>query len=361
MKNFLKFEDAKTFIQKLKLKNHKDFISFIKNNDCSIPSDPNRYYKNLGWISWGDFLGNGNTHRKSFLTYNESVKKLEIVKLKSSIDFRKWIKNNKNSNIPTNPNVVYKNEWISWNFFLSTNNLSNIEKNENFLSFSDCKEYLNKMKIKSATQFRRWKNRPNFIPSLPNKSYTKEWISWSDFLGTDNISMKEKKSKFIDYESAKKYLQDKAISHKFDYRQFIINNNIDFLPLRPEYVYRKSWCGYLEYLNCCSIRSSYGEKKIKEYLHDNNINYIREKKFETCKNKKKLPFDFYLPEYNVCIEYDGQHHYMPVSKYGGEDFLKKVLENDKIKTTWCVENNIKLIRISYKSKNKITEILDNSL
>ena len=107
------------------------------------------------------------------------------------------------------------------------------------------------------------------------------------------------------------------------------------------------------------MRTSFGERKIKEFLDENKINYIREKKFDTCKNIKCLPFDFYLPDHNICIEYDGQHHFNIVSIYGGEDCLKKTQMNDNIKTNWCSENNIKLIRIPYIKKNKIYTILNN--
>lgn len=157
------------------------------------------------------------------------------------------------------------------------------------------------------------------------------------------------------------FVQKLGLSHKFDYLEYINKNNISFLPKRPESYYKDDWSGYLEYLNCCSIKSSYGEKKVKEYLENKNIKFIREKKFDTCKSKKNLPFDFYLPEYNACIEYDGEHHYKPVSKYGGVEFLEKVQENDRIKTDWCLKNNIKLIRISYRNKNKIFKILDENL
>jgi len=71
-------------------------------------------------------------------------------------------------------------------------------------------------------------------------------------------------------------------------------------------------------------------------------------------NNNKLPFDFYLNDYNICIEYDGQHHFQIISKYGGEEFLQN---HDIIKTNWCLENKINLIRIPYKKKNKIFKIL----
>ena len=84
----------------------------------------------------------------------------------------------------------------------------------------------------------------------------------------------------------------------------------------------------------------------------NKINYSLEKTFESCLSAKgnMLPFDFYLPDYNILIEYDGQQHYQIAF---GQDEQKLFLqqENDKIKNNWCKKNNIKLIRISYRQKN----------
>jgi hypothetical protein len=113
----------------------------------------------------------------------------------------------------------------------------------------------------------------------------------------------------------------------------------------------------LEFLQCETNRKSFGEKKIKEFLDENSISYIREKKFESCKNIKELPFDFYLPEYNICIEYDGELHYRSSSFFGGDEALNRIKKNDIIKSNWCLKNKIKLIRIPYKKKNKIFKIL----
>ena len=92
----------------------------------------------------------------------------------------------------------------------------------------------------------------------------------------------------------------------------------------------------------------------------NNIKFISEKKFESCKRVKELPFDFYLPEFNTCIEYDGELHYKSSLIFGGEETLKRIKINDRIKTKWCRQNSINLIRISYKNKNKIFEVLDKN-
>jgi len=113
--------------------------------------------------------------------------------------------------------------------------------------------------------------------------------------------------------------------------------------------------------NGCSIcSSSRGELTIKNFLAKNNFNFEQQKKFDDCKNKQKLSFDFYLNNYNVLIEFDGRQHFMAINFFGGEKGLKLRQANDKIKNDYCKKKNIRLIRISYKVKN-IEEYLENKL
>jgi very-short-patch-repair endonuclease len=112
--------------------------------------------------------------------------------------------------------------------------------------------------------------------------------------------------------------------------------------------------------NKCSNFSS-GERKIEKILSDINIKFIREYKFDECvsKNETRLPFDFYLPDFRILIEYDGKQHFEPVDKFGGEDAFLNLKKNDSIRNKWCELNNIKLIRIGYKNENNdIKYLLD---
>ena len=108
---------------------------------------------------------------------------------------------------------------------------------------------------------------------------------------------------------------------------------------------------------CPICNESQGERKISNYLEQNNIIFEREKKFDDCKGKKyMLPFDFYLSEYNILIEFDGKQHYIPVNFYGCSDeqaqkIHLELIKNDKIKNKYCDDNNIHLIRIPYTIKN----------
>jgi len=113
--------------------------------------------------------------------------------------------------------------------------------------------------------------------------------------------------------------------------------------------------------NCPKCKLSKGELKIELLLKGQNVSYESQKKFNWCKNKMKLPFDFYLPEYNACIEYDGEQHFKIVDFFNGKEGFNYRKINDKIKTDFCNENEIHLIRIPYYEFKNIKEILINNL
>ena len=100
------------------------------------------------------------------------------------------------------------------------------------------------------------------------------------------------------------------------------------------------------------------ESKLEKYLRiklDNlNIRYEKNKKFEDCKNKLCLPFDFYLIDKNILIECDGKQHYESIEFFGGDNRLKYQKSNDEIKNMYCYNSNIKLIRLI--SKKQIDEL-----
>ena len=112
--------------------------------------------------------------------------------------------------------------------------------------------------------------------------------------------------------------------------------------------------GHVSSCGCLAWKSK-GEDLIKRILELSNIGFISQFRFCKCKNKNPLIFDFYLPDYNCCIEYDGEQHFKPVDFFGGEKHFKIQQKNDKIKTEYCKENGIKLIRIPYTDYGKLNE------
>lgn len=108
----------------------------------------------------------------------------------------------------------------------------------------------------------------------------------------------------------------------------------------------------------CSEKRSKGEKQIERWLTENAITYETEKRFEDCRNKRALPFDFFLPTKNMCIEYDGEQHYRD-HRFAAEGSLREVQNRDGIKNRYCEEVGITLLRISYKDYLRINDILHN--
>lgn len=126
------------------------------------------------------------------------------------------------------------------------------------------------------------------------------------------------------------------------------------------HVYETSWNEFRNGHRCPICNESKGEKFIRQYLDNKKISYIQEYRFDDCKRRNTLPFDFYLPNHNICIEYDGQQHFEPVGYFGGEIYHKEVKENDRIKNEYCQSNNIILIRVPY-TVNLINKYLDERL
>jgi len=117
---------------------------------------------------------------------------------------------------------------------------------------------------------------------------------------------------------------------------------------------------------CKKCNQSKGEKKIYDFLLENKVNFKEEFPLVDCKYKRKLWLDFYLIDFYLAIEYDGYQHFHPVNFSGkntswSKKNLKKIKERDEIKTKYCKDNNINLLRIPYWEFDNIENILEKTL
>lgn len=99
------------------------------------------------------------------------------------------------------------------------------------------------------------------------------------------------------------------------------------------------------------------EQKIELFLMQNQVRFIAEYYTAYCYNWKTqhlLYFDFYLPDYNAAIEFDGMHHFKPIY---GDDQLKAQRYKDYRKDKYCKERGIKLLRIPYWHSKDFEDII----
>lgn len=176
-------------------------------------------------------------------------------------------------------------------------------------------------------------------------------------------SGKYRSDKIFFIEKSKKIHGDIYDYSLVDYK----NNNIKVKIICSKHgVFEQKPNNHLSGQNCPICNISKGELEIKKWLEENNITHTQQHKFDGCMFKRHLKFDFYLPEYNMCIEYDGKQHYEIIEIWGGEEGLLKIRMRDLIKDEYCRCNNIKLIRFKFSDDMEVIyttlkENLENKL
>ncbi|MCK9544923.1 MAG: DUF2726 domain-containing protein [Novosphingobium sp.] len=144
------------------------------------------------------------------------------------------------------------------------------------------------------------------------------------------------------------------------------NKNIKII-CKKHGIFEKTPNKFLSGQGCqkCSRSMSYGEISVEKALIKSKQNYKKQFWFKNCKHISYLRFDFAVFEdfdktkLKCLIEYDGEQHYGIFEFYKGE--FEKIQKRDKIKTDYCLQNNIKLIRIPYWEKSNINKILKREL
>jgi hypothetical protein len=105
--------------------------------------------------------------------------------------------------------------------------------------------------------------------------------------------------------------------------------------------------------SCFNSNPSKGEVIIYDWLTKHNIHFEFQKSFPDLYYKSKngrLKYDFYIPNQNLLIEFDGEYHYNPISfskLISGEEQLAITQVRDKLKTEYAATNGFSLLRIRF--------------
>ena len=115
---------------------------------------------------------------------------------------------------------------------------------------------------------------------------------------------------------------------------------------------------------CLKCNLYTNEQKIVTFFEDMGYHITPQKRFKGCKDKHTLPFDVYLKELHLLIEYQGEQHYKPIrrgsmSEEEAIEQLRLVQHHDKIKYEYCLSHNIPLICIPYWEQNNIETFITN--
>ena len=232
-----------------------------------IPTAAQRTYKDKGWIDWGDWLGTGSVHKKEFRDFESSREFVRGLKLKGQLEWREYCKSgDKPEDIPTNPNRIYKNKgWIDWGDWLGTGSIA--PKNRVFRDFESSREFVRGLKLKGQLEwyeYRKSGDKPEDIPSSPNNTYKNDgWVSWGDWLGTGNVHPQN--MEFLDFESSREFVRGLKLKGQLEWNEYCKSGDKpEDIPTNPNRIYKnKGWIDWGDWLGTGRIS---GQIKSKQYL-----------------------------------------------------------------------------------------------
>ncbi|MDA7744856.1 hypothetical protein N8911_02030, partial [bacterium] len=108
---------------------------------------------------------------------------------------------------------------------------------------------------------------------------------------------------------------------------------------------------HLSGTGCPNCNSSRGERLVSLILNELGVQFIEQHTFRGLKMKRNLRCDFYLPDFDTVIEFNGIQHYQEREQFGGLRGLRRTQKSDKMKRDYFKLNDIKLIEIKFDNPN----------
>jgi len=270
------FIDAKRYARALKLNSKKEWVDFCNSGNKSpdIPVSPESVYKGH-WKGWGDWLGTGiiANMKRTFLPFKESRKFAQSLKLRSSSEWEEYrLKTRLPKDIPTHPERSYSKEWKGWGDWLGTVTLREIK----FRPFQEARRFVQLFKFPNRNEFVKFcrtKERPKDIPANPSSVYAKEWKGWGDWLGTGIIATW--KREYLPFEKAREFVRSLNLQSDEDWRDYVKSGKKpDSIPAAPWNTYKKDWMGIFDWLGYEGKHWSPGKvKELLKALIDSRIIY----------------------------------------------------------------------------------------
>lgn len=322
------------------------------------------------------------------MAYNNMRRNIKGCKYCASKSLPEWYIVGKMKEI--NPNIIlleeYKNLTTSIKYKCIKHNLESQTSMQNILKGSCCVECgKEKLRYYHTLSSEEVQDRINNINShIVLKKYNGEKEMCDLYCMKHNIFFKKTVHTLFNTKSGcdicyTENVRDRQAKTQIEFEQELFEIHPELLVLsnyvnqtfkvlvkcnKHNYTYKSSPSTLLSKLSCCPKEKRGKEDIICSYIEDLGISITRQKIFKDCKDKGFLPFDCYLDDYNICIEYDGEQHFKPVcfGQTNYDDVINSfhyTQSHDKIKNNYCKKNNIPLLRIPYYDyKNFKNIILD---
>ena len=355
--NYLTFEEARTFVHSLKIKNQSEWNAYCKSGQKpkNIPRNGNLVYEDRGWVSLGDWLGTNIIASQDmiYLDYEIARDFVHKLNLKTVKEWKEYCRLKlKPQDVPSNPLQVYRDKgWSGFGDWLGNNRM----RRDSFLAFKDAKIFVKKLNIKSQREYLDyyelnkekiklpktlhhiykndgWKDYSDFFDTekrlcfseaktfiLNNCNSAREWKKYRRLNNITNIPatlnlyeeydsktfwnnsrrLNQFSSKWPTYYDAKKIIEKLGVKSRKDYLKVRLNNKKYYLPIKPKEVYENwtesgGWTGF--------IGKEFVDRQkaiSKRYNFEEAREYVWNLKLKTQKEweayTKSIDFPIFLP------------------------------------------------------------------
>ena len=225
-KQFRDFESAREFVIALGLKNKREWREYVKsgNKPDNIPSDPYTYKNDFK--GYGDWLGTGTVSVKDmqFQSFESARKFAQKLGLKNRDEWFDYCKSGNNpDNIPRSAGKIYKKDFKDWPDFLGYNRIVKYTES-NTRPFEEARKFVRALNLKGTTEWNEYcksGNKPQDIPSRPERTYEKDFIGSGDWLGTGTIASQDMKSKiFLSFKEARKFVRTLKLKDNTAWKEY---------------------------------------------------------------------------------------------------------------------------------------------
>ena len=266
---YLPFEEARSFVRSLNLKNQSQWNAYCRSNGLlgkppkpsNIPATPDRIYKKTGWISMGDWIGTGviASRKLKKRPFHEARAFVRSLKLSSGTEWAFYCAGGFTDkaplpiDIPKAPQVAYKGEWVSVADWLGTNGKRVVKSS--FNSFEAARSYAQSLKLHSYSEWVKIKDTlPEGIPAAPDQIYkSKGWISWGDWLGTGKVANRDRT--WLSFQEARSFVRKLGLKNSEEWVEYCktrasSKGELPFnIPSNPHRTYKDcGWNGMKDWL-----------------------------------------------------------------------------------------------------------------
>lgn len=306
------YDEASDFCKKAGLKRQVDFHKLKNTKDFpkEMPKEPNKVFKDNGWVDWPTFLQSSiiPIHLRKIDNIQEAKKFVKKNKIKSSVEWTRFVIEGKiPDNLPLKPDFYYrKNGWKGWNDFTET------EKINYDLTYLQARKIVRALKLKSSKEWEDYSNSRNKHPKIPKhprlKYLNKGWKDMYDWLGISKVMIT------ATYLEASEWAKTNNVNSQKDWLELVRLKKIpEHFPKSPNDYYLKKgeWKGWVSFLgkNQKIFRSFKDAKK-----------YARSLKLRSSNEWKKYGKENKLPN---DIPSSPQGVYLFKGWKGWHDFLGK--------------------------------------